>query len=186
MNRYLAIPCILSIIGFGAVYFADASQRNRTEDNKSMHETANRSLYSGTSKARTNEANNVKLLTSEDAKILLLDGWPTRGSHYRLSRAMPRRQLYANGFVQVDENSSDTPYFLGYLQLELNRFAPLTYAVSIDRVNHDIKIFDENCWQPYDAWQKKQIPQAKHASETDSLEELNAKRLTRNALSGGR
>ena len=161
MNRYLALPLALSVICFAGVY----SVQN------SYGEPAKKTVL------------NKAPLTFDQARAQILDGWPTLDEHAFGSRSMPTQPLYAElqqivwrqqPVISDDANSILTSIRVtahpGFAKEEATRvngkklieqhglqhvgWLPL----HVDRYTHEVRIFHNRSWRPYEEWQDEYLP----------------------------
>ena len=160
MNRYLALPLALSVICFACVYTAQSS----------YGEPAKRAV--------TNKAP----LSFDQARTQILDGWPTLDEHAFGSRSMPSQPLYAElqEFVwQTKPTLSDdqnsiltsirvTAWSASKDAKERERGQELIknfglqkvgwLPLHVDRLSHEVKIFHNHSWRPYEEWRDEYLP----------------------------
>lgn len=100
MNRYLTIPLGLSFLLFAGAYLSHGSFGQSKQSSSSSDSTLPSAGSIQQSKSRGFEDEPKKseaspLLSFQQARTLVLDGWPTVGSYHWGSRGTPRVSSYA-------------------------------------------------------------------------------------------
>lgn len=167
MNRYLSIPLALTLVAFCGVYFSKFSYGEPFPPI-----TSNETTVAGTTTVA-----NAAPMSFEDARIMILDEWPTLGVNAFASRMGPTQPLYAT-LGPVAELGEDNNPDLEAEHLHCSLYVsarPMpkkngkkkvalawhseskNYAIHIDRYTREIMIFD-NQWQSYATWKKTALP----------------------------
>lgn len=184
MNRYLSIPLVLTLVGFGFVYFSSSS----------YGEPIDSAAIASVNNAKA--TGNIKPIVFEDVKTLVLDGWPTLGVHHLASRMGPTQPLYASmgPVAQLGKDGKpdlEAEHYHCSLRLvarpkptpksnlketpKVNLFARSynNFAIHVDRYTREIMIFD-NQWQDYSKWKETALPHYKQLTGWNAEEEKKA------------
>ena len=168
MNRYLTVPLVLSFVLFAGVYFSHTSYGQGKQANESL--PASTEPASTEAVLEKKEAESETLLSYNDARTIVLDGWPTVGNYNWGSRAAVRIESYAElgetmmrPLAALQENKlGDDPSILTSLVLFNIYASPKDrsekFPVHIDRQTKVVKIFDNNKWQSYSEWRETKLP----------------------------
>ena len=100
MNRYLTIPLGLSFLLFAGVYlshgsFGQSKQSSSKSDSTLPSNVSNQQSESRGFEDEPKKSESSPLLSFEQARTLVLDGWPTVGFYHWGSRGAPRTSAYA-------------------------------------------------------------------------------------------
>lgn len=159
MNRFLAIPLGLSCLLFAGVFLSESIGKTRTSYAVQVSSPQEQELLPG--EADEQEADTSELLTLDQARTLVLDGWPTAGKYAWGSRAAPR----VSAFAELQEflwrpreqtQLTDEPCILTSLVVVSGE--TVYFPIHIDRKTQAIKIFAEQTWKPYTEWRDGYLP----------------------------
>ena len=189
MNRYLAIPLSLSLVLFAGVYVSHGSlgqikQSSSKSDSTLPSTGSNQQSESRGFEDEPKKSESAQLLSFDQARTLVLDGWPTISPNKWGSRARPNISACAelaetmrgswrkpelgdasciltsivtvNEQAKPGENAKVTFWNRPAQVSVLDRRS--NFPLHIDRRTKEIKIFANETWQPYDEWRDKNLP----------------------------
>jgi len=188
MNRYLAIPLGLSFVLFTGVYLSHGSFGQTKQSSSKSGSTLASTGPTQQSKSRSveqKELESAPLLSFDQARTLVLDGWPTISPNQWGSRVRPNISACAEiaetmrgnwrrkpelgdaaciltSIVTVNEQAKPAENAKATFG---NRRAQISvldrrsnFPLYIDRRTKEIKIFANETWQPYDKWRDENLP----------------------------
>ena len=96
MNRYLAIPLGLFLVGFAVTYFSQTEiGRSSLTSSSVFAATTSSPMITNTSSKVPPTPEPPKLMALNDAKVMVLDQWPNNSEYRMMSRALVFPPLYA-------------------------------------------------------------------------------------------
>lgn len=184
MNRYLTIPLGLFLVGFAVTYFSQPKAGGPSLNSSAVF--ANMGSSPAITKASFTMSPTVrptKPLALADAKVMILDQWPTKNDLDFASRAFVPRPLSASlgelaeksevpgggakGKEAVSgqtQSTDDRSSFLFSLSIATWYGGPNgspgedSFAVHVDRATQSAHIFADSRWQEYSHWRDQALP----------------------------
>ena len=172
MNRYMTIPLAVSLACFTTVFLVQSKSNPSTES--TFFNSLAHSIRT-TRVVQVEEKPNEKLSFAQ-AKTLLLEAWPVHRDRDIQSRAAPRRR---SAWVQrplheISDEQTSIHTSLTAMDPEDNHS---TFAIHVDRVSHEIKIFNGRAWDDYSVWLEQNLATYEpKAAQSDSQPSRLSKR----------
>lgn len=163
MNRYLVVPLVLSCLLFVGVLCSKASVGKSATAYSTQEPTL-------TEQDEQQEQEESELLSLDEIRTLVLDGWPTVPRSAWASRAGPRISSYAEltGGRGAVELGNDTSFLTSLTVLENgNR---VYFPLHVDRVSGEVMIFAgrRGNWMVYTNWRDGYLPKYLKRTQSDA------------------
>ena len=177
MNRFLAIPLSFSFLLFVAVVCSKSTVGKSPTSYFGGNQLETGSLQQ--------DPESSELLSLEEIRTHVLEGFPTVGRYQWGSRAMPHVSTYAELRVAKGRQElDDTPFLLTSL-IVVNENDHDRFPLFVDRTSSDVKIFVDEVWRPYEEWKQSYLPQYLETAKSGS-ERTKPSEPSERLSSGGR